>query len=158
MKLNLFFIAAISLLVSCAKQGPIGPTGEQGPSGTNGTNGATNMKVYIDSIPASSVGWSADISGYYSPIAESAISVGDSDNVIVSVATSLDVNAVWYPLAYSNLLSTGDQMEYTYQRGGFTLYYTYATAPAQMIYVKIIVTPPSLINKKSGSSVGRAQN
>ncbi|HTA27118.1 MAG TPA: hypothetical protein VK809_04985, partial [Bacteroidia bacterium] len=131
---------------------------EQGPSGTNGTNGATNMKVYIDSIPASSVGWSADISGYYSPIAESAISVGDSDNVIVSVATSLEVNAVWYPLAYSNLLSTGDQMEYTYQRGGFTLYYTFATAPAQMIYVKIIVTPPSLINKKSGSSVGRAQN
>ncbi len=156
MKPKLFFIAAISLLVSCAKQGPIGPTGEQGPSGTNGSNGATNVKTIIDSVPVSA--WSANSLGFSASLVASSINAADSDYVTVAASTANNATATWYGLPYSNFLSSADQMEFSYSRYQVTAQYNYTSAPVATVYFKITVTPPSAINKKSGSSAGQAQN
>jgi len=153
MKLRLLFIASIALLVGCAKQGPIGLTGEQGQSGTNGI---ANIKTVVDSLPVSS--WQGVTGGFNAVITVPNITVADSDNVSISIATSNNSGSTWYTLPYSGILTTGDQMEFSYSRYEVTLFYSYTTAPAQTLFYKITVAQPSGINNRNQSASGQAQN
>jgi hypothetical protein len=168
MKAKWLIITATLFLLSCDKQGPAGPTGPAGvagtkgatgaagPAGPQGTSGNNNIKTLIDSISAST--WKTGMGGYYASFTDFNITVADSENVSVSVATTNTSNASWFTLTYANFLSTGDEMQFSYSEYQVTLVYNYASAPTQKIYVKVTVIPSSIIKRKTANGSGKSVN
>jgi hypothetical protein len=151
MKGKLFFIAAMAIMVSCDKQGPIGPIGEQGPAGTNGTN-ISSITTIIDSVV--NTGWTSS-SPFQAGFTNVNISIPDSDNVAVEACTYPGSSSPWHPLPALSYLSNNDQLTYSYTKNNFTVFYTYTNPPLVTVYFKITVISPSEAQRKAGNSSGK---
>jgi hypothetical protein len=167
MKSTLFFIAAMALLVSCAKQGPTGPegpagaagstgsTGAQGPTGPSGSNGTANISTIIFSVVSSN--WQTITAGadYGVGLADASITVADSD--VVDLGISTNSTGPWVALPSTNVVSAGDQISFSYLDGGVNVYYFFTAAPTETLYFKITVIPPAEARKRNNGSIGFGQ-
>jgi hypothetical protein len=141
--INYLIILAASVFIfsACTKEiaGPTGPNGAQGAQGA-----ASSYKVVIDSILPGSGGpnqWSLSGSGAYFYTINNITWLTASNSSIVEVYFSynLGTTATYYEIPLPNALQTGDYLDFNYSNYIVNLVYTFGTAPAQQIYVKIVI-------------------
>ncbi len=159
MKSNLLFIAAIALMVGCAKDGAQGPAGANGSNGLNGSAGATgatgatgangtaNIKTNI--YPVTSSGWTTISAGASYKVVFADANISDADSDAVSVAVGSAANGPWLEIPTINIVNSGDQMVFGYQNNQASVIYLYTSAPSSTLYFKVTVIPPALIKKRS---------
>ncbi len=137
----LFIIASVSLLFnSCTKQ-VAGPTGKQGPQGPQGAS--SNFYVMIDSV--STAQWQTSISSYYctfNPV--NYLTQPNTSAVEVYLSQTYSPTnggfAAWFDLPVSNLLTTGDNFNFSYTTYNLTIWYTNTSPPLNpYIYFKIVI-------------------
>lgn len=141
-KLFSLFIVTIILVSSCAKDGMDGMDGANGKDGTNGRDGAANATTTLFTITPDQ--WVQH--GNWYGVDLIVPSIKDSINDIV-ITNASKVNTAyayqWFGLPMSNIILTGDMMDYVYGKGHETIGYNYYSAPTSDIIIKIQVITPS---------------
>ena len=138
-KYIIILTASIFVFNSCTKQvaGPTGPQGAQGPQGAS-----SSYNVTIDSInPATPNVWTSIGTNEFGATVDNIKALSSPNLSIVEVycATSYNQLATWQELGTANVFSAGDALNFSYTVNQVELEYFFATAPTQMLYVKIVV-------------------
>jgi len=157
-------LAVLAITTSCSKDGatgPQGPAGTNGTTGTNGTNGNANVTTTTFTITPSQ--WTTGNGGWYNAsFTAPTITDGDKDAVMIYLWTSAGTSTTqWYALPVSDLIATGDKLQFGETTNSLTLQY-YGAAPANTWTFKQVVIPPAMkkpnVNMNNYAEVKAAYN
>ena len=136
-------MAILALTVSSCQKGDTGPAGSAGTNGTNGTNGVANITSAI--YPVTPGSWSNPSTDVYTvSYTNSAISDANHDGIEVFISTN---GSIWFGLPSTNLISSGDNVEFNYSNGQIEFLYIFTSAPTSTLDFKVVVIPPAIMKQ-----------
>jgi hypothetical protein len=127
--LSLLFVTVL-LILSCAK------------NGLDGKDGVVNTSTTLFTITPDQ--WVQHINWFGVNLIVPSIKDSINDVVIMSAAKVTTIYAnQWFGIPMSNIIVTGDQLDYVYGKGHAMIGYNYDSSPTSNIIIKIQVISPS---------------
>ena len=129
-KLFSLLFVTVMLVLSCTKHG------------LDGKDGVANSTTTLFTITPDQ--WVQHINWFGVNLIVPSIKDSINDVVLMSAAKVTTIYAnQWYGIPMSNLIITGDQLNYVYGNGHAMIGYNYYSAPTSNIIIKIQVISPS---------------